>query len=410
MTRLLLLVLSAVTVISLPNVCDAQVAPDLGTASSYALFTNGGAFTSDGATVVTGDIGTNAGAFSGFPVGVVIGETHVADLVSAQVALDVTAAYDELTPQSCDVVLGTTLGNGQVLTPNVYCLGGASTLNGNLILNGGGVAGGIFIIKINGALSANAFSSVTLTNMASLDNVYWQINGRLDLAASAVFRGTVLAAGAIELMNASSLIGRGLTTAGAISLHTNIVTNPQAPLPVTLTSFSVKKGEGQTALLAWATTAETNSDRFEIQHSMTGKVWKKLGSVTANGESSTMVTYTFTDEIPENGNNLYRLKMIDKDESFAYSRIRSIAFSIAVKMIIYPNPTTDLLTLEVDDMSQIRQIQLNDVTGKILYNKAKTGVQNLSAHLDVKNLSAGIYLVRITSETGTVSSLKILKQ
>ncbi|MNL84085.1 hypothetical protein D3C87_2119340 [compost metagenome] len=79
-------------------------------------------------------------------------------------------------------------------------------------------------------------------------------------------------------------------------------------------------------------------------------------------------------------------------------------------MIIYPNPTTDLLTLEVDDMSQIRQIQLNDVMGKILYNKAKTGVQNLSAHLDVKDLSAGIYLVRITSETGTISSLKILKQ
>ena len=94
MTRLLLLVLSMVTVISLPNVCDAQVAPDLGTAATFALFTNTGAFTSDGATVVTGDIGTNAGAFTGFPVGVVIGETHVADVVSAQVALDVSAAYD----------------------------------------------------------------------------------------------------------------------------------------------------------------------------------------------------------------------------------------------------------------------------------------------------------------------------
>ncbi|MCE7042811.1 ice-binding family protein [Dyadobacter sp. CY312] len=409
MSRLLLLVLSMVTVVSFANVCGAQVAPDLGAASSYALFTNAGAFTSDGATVVTGDIGTNAGAFTGFPVGVVIGETHVADLVSAQVALDVSAAYDELTPQSCDVVLGTTLGNGQVLTPNVYCLGGASTLNGNLILNGGGVAGGIFIIKINGALSANAFSSVTLTNMASLDNVYWQINGRLDLAASAVFRGTVLAAGAIELMDASSLIGRGLTTAGAISLHTNIVTNPQAALPVTLTSFTVKKDEGQKAILSWTTTAETNSDRFEVQHSMTGKVWKKLGTVTANGESSMMMSYAFTDEIPGNGNNLYRLKMIDRDESFSYSSIRSVAFSIAVKMIIYPNPAIDLLTLEVDDMSQIRQIQLNDVTGKTMYIKAKTGLQNLSAHLDVKDLPAGIYLVRITSETGTVSSLKILK-
>src|SRR6187549_3671375 len=103
---------------------------DLGVASSFAVFTSAGAFSNDGTTVVTGDIGTNVGAFSGFPPGIVIGSIHVADAVSAQAATDVALAYGQLSAMNCGEVLGTTLGNGQILAPNIYCLGAASVLNG----------------------------------------------------------------------------------------------------------------------------------------------------------------------------------------------------------------------------------------------------------------------------------------
>ncbi|HQW26514.1 MAG TPA: ice-binding family protein, partial [Saprospiraceae bacterium] len=92
-------------------------APDLGTTSSFAMFTAVGAFSNDGATVVTGDIGTNVGAFTGFPPGTVIGSIHVADVVSAQAATDVGTAYSDLSTLTCGEVIGTTLGNGQILTP-----------------------------------------------------------------------------------------------------------------------------------------------------------------------------------------------------------------------------------------------------------------------------------------------------
>lgn len=55
------------------------------------------------------------------------------------------------------MVIGTTLGNNQVLTPNIYCLGAASSLNGDLILDGEGDPNAIFIFKINGALSTSTF-------------------------------------------------------------------------------------------------------------------------------------------------------------------------------------------------------------------------------------------------------------
>ena len=113
----------------IPNINFGQ-APDLGAASSFAIFTAVGAFSNGGATVVTGDIGTDAGSFSGFPPGIVIGQIHVSDLVSSQAAPAVATAYGQLAAATCGSVLGVGLGNNQVLTPNIYCIGAASTLIG----------------------------------------------------------------------------------------------------------------------------------------------------------------------------------------------------------------------------------------------------------------------------------------
>ena len=56
-----------------------QVAPNLGAASNFALFTAVGAFNNSGPTIINGDIGTNAGAFGGFPSGVVNSNIYVED-------------------------------------------------------------------------------------------------------------------------------------------------------------------------------------------------------------------------------------------------------------------------------------------------------------------------------------------
>ncbi len=75
-------------ILALPKINFAQT-PDLGTASGFALFTAVGAFNNTGATNVTGNIGTNVGAFTGFPPGTFTGEINMADATSTQAALDV---------------------------------------------------------------------------------------------------------------------------------------------------------------------------------------------------------------------------------------------------------------------------------------------------------------------------------
>ena len=234
-TRLLIL-LSALLLVFVPAASFAQ-APGLGVTSDFALFTAVGSFDNTGATIVTGDVGTNVGAFTGFPdPGTIIGEKHVVDPVSVQAAIDVDVAYSYLFGLTNGPVLGTTLGNNQLLTPNVYSLGGASSLNGDLILDGEGDPNAIFIFKIDGALSTSTYSNIILINSASMCNVYWQINGKFELGENSVFRGTVIANGDIMLLEGASLLGRGLSREGAISLHNNIVNAAMQPTASAITA------------------------------------------------------------------------------------------------------------------------------------------------------------------------------
>ncbi len=227
----LLSTLSAVLLFMLPIVGFGQ-APNLGVTSTFALFTGTGAFDNTGASYVTGDIGSNVSPITGFPnPGTVVGQTHQIDAVSAQASIDVNVAYGQLSGLSVFTVLGTTMGSGQVLTAGIYHTGAATTINGDLILDGEGNANALFIIRIGGALSTGTLSNIVLRNSASMCNVYWQIEGQFTLGQSSVFRGTIVADGAINLLEASSLLGRGLTRAGAISLHNNVVSavlNPAA--------------------------------------------------------------------------------------------------------------------------------------------------------------------------------------
>ncbi|GLU57041.1 hypothetical protein Dfri01_65020 [Dyadobacter frigoris] len=179
----------------------------------------------------------------------------------------------------------------------------------------------------------------------------------------------------------------------------------QTALPVTLTSFTATK-EGSIAQLKWTTTAETNSDRFEIERSQNGKNWDLIGTQKSNGESTTLKNYTFSDAKPLNGENLYRLKMIDRDETFAYSRIQSLTFASDLATSFYPNPVAEKLIIKTDDFSLVKNVKIFDANGRTVYQSSATP----SSEINVQNLSAGLYIVQMVSKSGAVISHKVIKQ
>jgi hypothetical protein len=412
MTRNITLILLITAILYLPGKTLAQ-APNIANASNFTVFTGSGALTSVGVTTIQGNIGTHSGSISG--TATYTGQLHINDQASIDAETDLTNIFSTFSASGGDCQqLTTPFGNSAILTAGTYCLGSAGVLTGDLTLDGNNNPNAIFVFNIGGDLTATN-ANIILTNSASWSNVYFIVNGVFNLNqtivdGAPVFRGNVITNGAINPSSGALVQGRLLSTAGAISLLNNQVYLIETPLPVTLTSFTVSKAETQNALLNWATTAETNSERFEIEHSTNGKIWKQLGSVDAKGESSNLVSYQYTDTKPVNGTNLYRLKMIDRDATFAYSRIQSAEFSIASRTVLYPNPVMDYLTVSVDDISQIQRIQISNIIGSSVFDKTKTTTADMSDRLDVKNLPSGLYFVRVTSNNGYVALSKIVKQ
>jgi len=175
-----------------------------------------------------------------------------------------------------------------------------------------------------------------------------------------------------------------------------------SPLPVTLSKFTAGK-ENQIVQLNWTTTEELNAERFDIQRSGDAKNWATIGEKAAAGDSKVSLTYNFTDAAPLASTNYYRLKMIDRDGSFAYSSVKNVTFEGGKSIAIYPNPVSNVMFLNTE-AKNVKGIVIASINGTTVYKAA-----NVSADgINVANLSNGTYVVKVTKTDGTVSNHKIV--
>jgi gliding motility-associated-like protein len=216
MKRLLLLLIMAVTMLLIPNYNFGQVI-NLGTTSDFVLFSSVGAVTNTGISHLTGNVGSNLGASTGF--GNVNGVMHDQDLVSGQCAADLLIAYADLAAAIPTDFPADLLGNGQVLEEGVYSIASPATLNLDLTLDALGDPNAVFIFQIEGAFSSGANAKVELINGAQACNVYWKIEGMVDLATGTKMCGTIIANNsAINMNTGDTLQGRALAINGAITI------------------------------------------------------------------------------------------------------------------------------------------------------------------------------------------------
>jgi hypothetical protein len=192
-----------------------------------------------------------------------------------------------------------------------------------------------------------------------------------------------------------------------IAPYTMNATGPLAILPVELTSFEVIVVSNDVQL-TWTTASEKNNDRFEIERSTDGINFVKVGTVKGNGTTSLPQLYNFMDENPGVGVHYYRLKQVDFDTQFEYSKIKSAEIVGTVTIRSYPNPAQNLLNIEVTDT------RLGEINGTIvLYNAAgaemirESMVGSNRIQLDVSQLPSGSYLLRYQSEE-MISTFKVI--
>ena len=217
MKKKLLHFITVIGFLSSPFINFAQ-APVLGTAANFVLFSSTGAVGNTGLSQLTGNVGTNNGAITGF--GNVNGVMHNADLTTAATANDLLLAYNSLNAAIPTFFVAPLLGNGDTLTAGVYSIAGVSSVSNTLYLDAEGDSTAVFIFQMQAAFSTSPNAKIVLLNGAQACNVFWKVEGAVSLGTATSMKGTIVANnGAINMSTNDTLEGRALSTAGAVNTN-----------------------------------------------------------------------------------------------------------------------------------------------------------------------------------------------
>lgn len=161
-----------------------------------------------------------------------------------------------------------------------------------------------------------------------------------------------------------------------------------APMPVTLTSFTATRQPGGGVQVRWATATELNSAYFEVERSTDGHSFSKVSKVASYGTTGRPQAYASLDEQAPATQLYYRLHQVDTDNTAVYSAVVSLGATEAATLTAHPNPAQTQLTLPA---AAGQQVQVLDLTGRVLH----TATLPASGELSVEKLPAGTYLLRL---------------
>ena len=177
-------------------------------------------------------------------------------------------------------------------------------------------------------------------------------------------------------------------------------------VPVELTFFNAIVIENNIEL-KWHTATELNNSGFDIERKFSNGEWEKIGFVKGNGTTTEPVDYSFTDKKITVGKSIYRLKQIDFDGSFEYSKEEEVNFVDVTKFSLeqnYPNPFNPSTSIryKVSGISQVT-LKVFDVLGNeiatLVDEEKEPGNYEVDFQPGVRSrqLASGIYYYQLKS-------------
>jgi hypothetical protein len=192
-------------------------------------------------------------------------------------------------------------------------------------------------------------------------------------------------------------------TLAPLSITSVLIKGAATPLPVTLLSFTAARANAG-VVLDFATTDAVNLSSFVIERSADGQNFSPIGSVPAaagQAKNASEADYTFRDGQPLLDVNYYRLKMIDQDKRFTYSRVVVIHIDEpSAAVALFPNPATDVVNLQFQLPAGQLLLRITDAAGRVVRTSllSSSGTEQ-SASIDVNSLAKGVYYLSIGNVT-----------
>ncbi len=278
------------------------------------------------------------------------------------------------------------LPSGNILASDIE--GGLFVLTPNYLR--GCYLEGIVSDSVTGSPLPNSLVQIVTTNISETTKITGQY--KTGIATAGNYAITISRNGYVTKTINVNLANGVLTT-----LNVQLVP-VGTPLPVTW-AYLEGVADGDCNKLTWGTYTENNADGFWVQRSADAMNFEDIDFVSANN-LVTISNYEFNDCETEDKNWYYRLKQIDFDGRIDFSK--TIFVERKERLItIYPNPFTDVIIINSTEV--IEEIQLFNSLGegkRINYSSGK---------MEINDLPAGIYYLKIFTESETVVK-KIIKQ
>ncbi len=178
-------------------------------------------------------------------------------------------------------------------------------------------------------------------------------------------------------------------------------------IPVSLLDFTARADKSR-VLAQWQTSQEVNSSKFIVERSTNGSDFTAIGSVEAAGNSSLTRTYNFADLDPQPGLNYYRLKLVDRDGSFKYSKIVTAKFNPAFDLFISPNPAQDHVTISGKALQGNTLLEVFSANGQRIFSKSYNNTLQFREDLSTRGYASGLYRVRISNGNNVVNKKLVI--
>lgn len=301
------------------------------------------------------------------------------------------------------------------------CAGLRISANGDNALNGGndgiggGGAGGTVLMNI---LSYNVLNTCPLTISANGGNG-GSVNSIQHGGGGGGGQGAVIypTNQPTNNINTTTMTGNGgcnnnsnpcnsSASSGQGTNQSGIIVNQL--LPVELADFDAQWSPiAKAVLLTWKTASEGKNDYFVLEHSHDAIHFEPFKTQSAVSNGNEQVIYNNKDEEPFAGVTYYRIKQVDTDGRFHYTNVVAVETpSDLLNIVVYPNPTQNLLNIKADISYEQLNYQLYTVQGELV--PVPIHIDN-TAKLDLGNLSSGLYILRVSSKDFT-KTIKVVLQ
>jgi len=185
-------------------------------------------------------------------------------------------------------------------------------------------------------------------------------------------------------------------------------------LPVRFLSIKAERKTETAVRVQWETAAEANLRGYDVERSLGDlKHFEKAGFVTATGTETSVQAYTFPDGNNFSGTSYYRLRQLDKDGKFLFSKTVAVkGFSRQEGVEVFPNPAHDAAQANIWVKTGGKgTLDLFDANGRQLLQQKLTlseGSQNIP--VNTATLAPGLYFIRVVFPSQNVLSSSFIRQ